>query len=77
MDSQNVGRHRGGVAQALSLIQAKSIVISITSDGLFPPCESSQWAKYIPNTQYFEIESRFGHDGFLLETEQITQILNQ
>ena len=77
VDSQNVGRHRGGVAQALSLIQAKSIVISITSDGLFPPCESSQWAKYIPNAQYFEIESRFGHDGFLLETEQITQILNQ
>ena len=77
VDSQNVGRHRGGVAQALSLIQAKSIVISITSDGLFPPCESSQWAKYIPNALYFEIESRFGHDGFLLETEQITQILNQ
>ena len=76
VDSQNVGRHRGGVKTALSQIQAKSIVISITSDGLFPPCESSEWAKYIPNAQYFEIESRFGHDGFLLETEQITQIIN-
>ena len=77
VDSQNVGRHRGGVKAALAQIQAKSIVISITSDGLFPPCESSEWAKYIPHAQYFEIESRFGHDGFLLETEQITQILNQ
>jgi homoserine O-acetyltransferase len=76
VDSQNVGRHRGGVKAALAQIQAKSIVISITSDGLFPPCESSEWAKYIPHTQYFEIESRFGHDGFLLETEQITQIIN-
>ena len=76
VDSQNVGRHRGGVKTALSQIQAKSIVISITSDGLFPPCESSEWAKYLPNAQYFEIESRFGHDGFLLETEQITQIIN-
>lgn len=77
VDSQNVGRHRGGVEKALSLIKAKSIVISITSDGLFPPCESSEWAKYIPNSKYYEIDSRFGHDGFLLETEQITQILQQ
>ena len=77
VDSQNVGRHRGGVAAALAQIQAKSIVISITSDGLFPPCESREWAKYIPDAKYYEIESRFGHDGFLLETEQITQILNQ
>ena len=76
VDSQNVGRHRGGVATALGKIKAKSIVISITSDGLFPPCESREWAKHIPNAQYYEIESRFGHDGFLLETEQITRILN-
>ena len=76
VDSQNVGRHRGGIKAALAQIQAKSIVISITSDGLFPPCESSEWAKHIPNAQYFEIESRFGHDGFLLETEQITQLIN-
>ena len=76
VDSQNIGRHRGGVKAALAQIQAKSIVISITSDGLFPPCESSEWAKYIPDAKYYEIESRFGHDGFLLETEQITQIIN-
>lgn len=76
VDSQNVGRHRGGVASALAQIQAKSIVISITSDGLFPPCESCEWAKYIPGAKYYEIESRFGHDGFLLETEQITKIIS-
>jgi homoserine O-acetyltransferase len=75
VDSQNVGRNRGGVAIALSQIKAKSIVIAITSDGLFPPAESSIWAQHIPNAQYYEIESRFGHDGFLLETEQITRIL--
>ena len=75
VDSQNVGRHRGGVANALAQIKAKSIVISITSDGLFPPGESSEWAKHISGAEYYEIESRFGHDGFLLETEQITKIL--
>ena len=76
VDSQNVGRHRGGVAKALGEIKAKSIVISITSDGLFPPCESREWAKHIPHAEYYEIESRFGHDGFLLETDQITKILS-
>lgn len=75
VDSQNVGRHRGGVANALQQIKAQSIVISITSDGLFPPSEGKDWAQYIPNAHYIEIESRFGHDGFLLETEQITEIL--
>lgn len=77
VDSQNVGRHRGGIVHALAQIKAKSIVIAITSDGLFPPCESKDWAQYIPNSQYFQIESRFGHDGFLLETDQITNILQQ
>jgi homoserine O-acetyltransferase len=76
VDSQNVGRNRGGLAQALAQITAQSIVIAITSDGLFPPAESQTWAQYIPNAQYYEIESRFGHDGFLLETEQITKIIN-
>ena len=75
VDSQNVGRGRGGVAAALSQIKAKSVVISITSDGLFPPCESREWAQHIPGAKYYEIESRFGHDGFLLETDQITKIL--
>lgn len=77
VDSQNVGRKRGGVAKALAQITAKSIVISITSDGLFPPAESREWAKNIPAAKYYEIESRFGHDGFLLETYQITNILQQ
>lgn len=76
VDSQNVGRHRGGVKAALAQIKAQTVVIAITSDGLFPPCESSEWAKHIPHAKYYEIESRFGHDGFLLETEQITQIIN-
>lgn len=76
-DSHNVGRGRGGVAAALSKIQARTVCICITSDGLFPPSEMSDWARHIPGAQYIEIESRFGHDGFLLETESLTQIIHQ
>ena len=77
VDSQNVGRYRGGVAKALATIKAESTVIAITSDGLFPPQEGKQWAAYIPNCHYIEIYSQFGHDGFLLETEQIIESLNK
>ena len=77
VDSHNVGRKRGGVAAALGQIQAKSIVITITSDGLFPPVEGQEWAKHIPGAEYIEIESKWGHDGFLLETEAIVQSLSR
>ena len=77
VDSHNVGRKRGGVAAALGQIQAKSIVITITSDGLFPPAEGQEWAKHIPGAEYIEIESKWGHDGFLLETEAIVQSLQR
>ena len=75
LDSHNVGRGRGGVEAALSRIKARTTVVSIDTDSLFPPQESSVWARWIPGAEYFEISSRFGHDGFLLETARLTAIL--
>ena len=72
LDSQNVGRHRGGVEAALALITAKTLVVGITSDLLFPPSEQKRVADGIPEGQFVEIESFYGHDGFLLEVEKIT-----
>lgn len=76
LDSHNLGRYRGGVAKALGSITASSIVVNIDTDGLFPPYETEEWAKQIPEAKYFQIHSEFGHDGFLLETEQLTKILS-
>ena len=75
LDSHNVGRGRGGVEAALSRIKARTTVVSIDTDALFPPQESSAWARWIPGADYLEISSRFGHDGFLLETARLTDIL--
>ena len=77
VDSHNVGRKRSGVAAALGEIKAKSVVITITSDGLFPPVEGREWAAWIPGAKYVEIESKWGHDGFLLETEAIAERLEE
>ena len=75
LDSHNVGRGRGGVDNALARIKARTTVVSIDTDALFPPQESSVWARWIPGADYIEISSRFGHDGFLLETARLTAIL--
>ena len=77
MDSHDVGRNRGGVEKALSKIKAKTVVVSITNDVLFPSEDQQLLAKYIPNSTYFEIKSPYGHDGFLLEGEKLGKIIEQ
>lgn len=75
LDSHNVGRGRGGVAPALSRISARTTVVSIDTDNIFPPQESEEWSRLIPGADYHEITSQFGHDGFLLETARLSAIL--
>lgn len=74
-DTHSVGRGRGGVAVALGTISARTIVVGITSDIIFTPKEMRELQSMIPNSQYFEIDSPFGHDGFLVEYEQLNSIL--
>lgn len=77
MDSHDVGRNRGGVELALSEIKAKTIVIGITSDMLFPIEEQQLIARNITNSIYFEITSNLGHDGFLTESKIVSEIIQQ
>jgi homoserine O-acetyltransferase len=76
MDSHDVGRDRGGVTAALSLIKAKTLVIGISSDVLFPPSEQILLANQIPNSRLEIIDSDYGHDGFLVEGKKIAQLLH-
>ena len=75
MDSHNVGRGRHGVEKALSLIKAKTLVIGIKSDLLFPIEEQQYLFQNIPQSAYAEFDSYYGHDGFLIETEALTNII--
>jgi len=75
MDSHNLGRGRGGVAAALAAIRARTLVLGITSDVLFPLSEQREIAAGIAGAVYGELDSSFGHDGFLLETVKITVAL--
>lgn len=77
MDSHNVGRGRGSVAAALESIRARTLVLGIASDVLFPLTEQQFLARHIPEARFGALESRFGHDGFLIETAQITHFLER
>ena len=73
MDSHHVGRKRQSVEDALKQIQAKTLVIGIVNDVLFPIEEQQFLAKSIPHARFSELHSFYGHDGFLIETEILTQ----
>ena len=75
LDSHNVGRGRGGVGKTLSAITAQTTVITIDSDFLFPAAAMQRWAPLIPGARCTGISSAFGHDGFLLEKEQVEDII--
>ena len=72
MDSHHVGRGRDGAEKALASIEANTLVVGIDSDVLFPISEQQYLADHIPGAQLAVISSLFGHDGFLLEYEQLS-----
>lgn len=75
MDSHNVGRNRTSVENGLKQIQAKTLVVGIESDILFPLSEQQFLAQHIPNATLEVITSNYGHDGFLVEFDQLKKII--
>ena len=75
VDSHNVGRNRGSIAEALRSIKARTQVVAISSDILFTPEDHKVFVDNIPNVNYTLINSEFGHDGFLVEHEYLTHII--
>lgn len=73
MDTHDVGRGRGGVDAALAGMRARVLVMGIDSDVLYPLEEQQQLVARIPGSQLAVIRSVNGHDGFLLEHEQVNE----
>ncbi|WIE60136.1 homoserine O-acetyltransferase [Curtobacterium sp. MCLR17_032] len=75
MDSHDVGAGRGGVAAALARVAARTLVVGVSSDRLFPVEDQHRIAAGVPDTldgdQAAVITSEFGHDGFLIEHEAV------
>jgi len=67
MDSHHIARSRVSVQSALLQVRARTLVIGIESDLLFPIAEQQVLASGIPGATLEIIHSLYGHDGFLVE----------
>ncbi len=78
MDSHQLGRGRGGSLEAvLRGIRQKTLLIGITSDILCPVEEQRHMAEYLPEVRLLEIDSAYGHDGFMVEGHKIATLLQE
>ncbi len=75
MDSQDVSRGRGSLEDVLSSVKSKTLVIGVDSDALFPIQEQEFLANHIPNACLGVIRSAYGHDAFLIEYEQLNDLI--
>lgn len=75
MDSHHLARGRESLDAALASIQAKTLVIGIDTDILFPSAELETMANAIPKARFELIHSDYGHDGFLLEYDVLHPLI--
>jgi homoserine O-acetyltransferase len=76
MNSHEIGRGRGGLSAALSTITATTVVAGVDSDRLYPLSQQERLADGIPEAAELQvIHSPYGHDAFLLESDQLAGAL--
>jgi homoserine O-acetyltransferase len=77
MLSHDVGRGRGGVEEALAEVRARALVVAVDTDRLYLPSQSRRTARALPEAELHVVRSDFGHDGFLIELEQMGTLVQQ
>lgn len=83
LDTHDLARDRSidgydeDMNQILNSIKQPTLVIGISSDGLFTYSEQEFLAEHIQNSTLEKIESPEGHDAFLLEFELINKLMIQ
>ncbi|WP_239020681.1 homoserine O-acetyltransferase MetX [Nakamurella antarctica] len=75
MNSHDVGRGRGGLRAALGRITADLTVAVVDSDRLFPPELGAEIALAPRAKPLVTMRSEYGHDGFLIEADQVSKVV--
>lgn len=78
MDHHDIGRGRGGIDAALGRVRAQVTVAGVDSDRLYPLEQQERLARALPGREPVHvIRSPAGHDGFLIEADQIDGLVAQ
>jgi len=79
IDYFNILNGNRNLANIFAGLKARVLVIAFKSDWLYPAYQSQEIVKACKlagvNATYCEINSTYGHDAFLLETEEETQLI--
>lgn len=75
MDSHNISRNRKGSAELLKELEIPALVVGIDSDALFPLSEQQFIAEHLPQSELVTLSSDFGHDGFLVEFDILSEAI--
>ncbi|WP_392425788.1 homoserine O-acetyltransferase [Barrientosiimonas humi] len=76
MATHDIGRGRGGIAKVLRRYTGDLVVAGVDSDRLFPLELSQQLAAAHGRRPAAVIESAHGHDGFLVEVDQVADLVS-
>ncbi|MGI9249157.1 MAG: homoserine O-acetyltransferase MetX [Woeseiaceae bacterium] len=71
MHTHDLSRGRGDYPEVLRTVAQPALVVSVSTDTLYPPEEQQVLAEHLPAARYEILESVHGHDGFLIETESL------
>ena len=79
IDYFDLSAQAGTLDKTLQPIQSDMLVLSYSSDWLYPPSESEQIVNALThqkkNVTYCNIQSAYGHDAFLLEVDVMAKII--
>lgn len=56
---------------ALRSLAQPALVVSLSSDQLYYPAEQARLAQYLPRSRLVEVDTAYGHDGFLVDAAKI------
>ncbi len=76
MHSHDLARGRGDYPGVIGRIRQPALVVSVSSDALYPPQEQRFLAEHLPNAHYEVLDCAHGHDGFLIETETLGKMID-
>ncbi len=80
MDYFDFTDERGNLVAAFNKTSAQFLLISFSSDWLYPPEQSAKMAMALEQNNfsynYFNLESIYGHDSFLLEAQAQSKIIS-